>query len=89
MFAVFEISDMSNTPISPIYGNFSTAFEFKGYMPFRQQDHHIVKQLCGDAGWCDCERECVICGEVSHKLLCSLPCYETYKERNRGNSRKK
>lgn len=89
MFAVFHKEDSSNTPISPVYGNFSTAFEFKGYMHPLVQELHIIKQLCGLAGWCDCEKECVICGEVSHKLLCSMPCYEIYKERNDDKSRKK
>ena len=83
MFAVFKRNSDRNQPISPIYANFSTALVYKQYLSLKTQDHHVVKQMCGNAGWCDCEKACVICGTVSHKLLCSMPCYETYKEEGR------
>lgn len=83
MFAVFKRSSSSHNPISPVYANFSTALEYKQFLPPKSQDHHVVKQMCGDAGWCDCEKRCVICNVKSHRLLCSLRCYEIYKEEGR------
>lgn len=72
MFAVFK-KDAQN-PTSAVYGNFSTARQYKEMLPPDAQCDFIIKQLRGEEGWSECEQQCLTCGQTTNATFCSAEC---------------